>query len=177
MIRPLLIAATLFLAFVPTHAQAKGQDTLLIEIPAGTVEIEMMPDIAPKHVERVKTLTQKGFYDDLDWFRVVDGFVAQTGYPLDSAKGNKGKSHLPDLQAEFSSYRFKRGTVGMGRSDDPDSANSQFFICLSDEGCKDLTGQYTAWGQVTKGMEFVDQLKKGTPPENPDKTIRTTVEK
>ncbi|HNQ92319.1 MAG TPA: peptidylprolyl isomerase [Alphaproteobacteria bacterium] len=177
MIRSLLIAATFFLVNLPTHAQAKGQDTLLIALPAGNVEIKMMPKIAPKHVERIKALTSNGFYDDLGWFRVIEGFIAQTGYPLDSEKGEKGKSHLPDLPAEFSSYKFKRGTVGMGRSDNPDSANSQFFICLSDEGCKDLTGQYTAWGQVTKGMEFVDRLKRGTPPDNPDKTIHATLGK
>ncbi|HRK97400.1 MAG TPA: peptidylprolyl isomerase [Alphaproteobacteria bacterium] len=141
-------------------------------MPQGQISIEMKPDIAPKHVEQIKTLIQQGFYDNMEWFRVIEGFIAQTGYPLDEAKGANGKSKLPDLPDEFSTYPFKRGTVGMGKSDTPNSANSQFFICLSDEMCKDLTGHYTAWGQVIDGMAIVDSIKAGTPPKNPDKTVK-----
>lgn len=171
--RLLSLLAVLSLLCLPAAAHAGTADnTLILELEGGTVEIKMMPNLAPKHVAQVKQLTRMGFYDGLEWFRVIDGFMAQTGYP----KGKKGgKSDLPDLPAEFSKYKFKRGTVGMGRSDDPNSANSQFFVCFTDNGCADLTGTYTAWGQVTKGMDVIDSLKRGEPPSNPDKTLRARI--
>ncbi len=180
MIKTLLLSLIILTSAITHSAQAsedniRQDNTLYIMLPEGQVTIRMLPDIAPKHVAQIKTLVRQGFYDNLEWFRVIKGFVAQTGYPLDKAKGSGGKSTLPDLPDEFSKYKFKRGTVGMGKSDAPNSANSQFFICLSDEMCKDLTGHYTAWGQVTDGMAAVDQIKIGTPPKNPDKTIKMAI--
>ncbi|MDD3021543.1 MAG: peptidylprolyl isomerase [Alphaproteobacteria bacterium] len=175
MIKTLFLTIILVATSITHNAQASEDNTLYIMLPQGQVTIRMMPEIAPKHVEQVRTLVRQGFYDNLEWFRVIKDFVAQTGYPLDKSKGTGGKSTLPDLPDEFSKYKFKRGTVGMGKSDAPNSANSQFFICLSDEMCKDLTGHYTAWGQVTDGMDLVDQVKIGTPPKNPDKTIKMAI--
>lgn len=177
MLKSFLSAAVLYslLAATPTFAAApdsRPNPRLVIDLPSGRVVAELRPDLAPKTVAQITKLVQQGYYDDLAWFRVVDGFVAQTGYKL----GTNGKSDLPDLPAEFSKYKFKRGTLGMGRGDDPDSANSQFFICYTDDGCKDLTGKYTAFGQVLEGMDAVDSLKRGTPPKNPDETVKMTVE-
>lgn len=138
----------------------------------GTVVIELLPDIAPKHVERIKTLAADGFYDGIVFHRVIKGFMAQTGDPTGTGMGG---SNLPDVPAEFSSYQYKRGTVGMARSNLPDSANSQFFICFTDTGCSFLTGKYTVLGQVTEGMEFIDQVAVGEPPSNPDKIVKLTV--
>lgn len=172
---PLMMLALLIFS-APVFAATKPpspDNTLVLKLESGEVVIRLMPNIAPRHVDRIKELTRDGFYDGLAWFRVIDGFMAQTGYP----KGKKGgKSDLPDLKAEFSSYQFKRGTVGMGRSDDPDSANSQFFICFTDDGCSSLTGAYTAWGQVVSGMEFIDQLKRGEPPGDPDETVKAYIQ-
>lgn len=137
----------------------------------GTVVIEMMPDRAPLHVERIKTLTEEGFYDDVVFHRVIDGFMAQTGDPTGTGRGGSDK---PDIPAEFSNYDYVRGTVGMARTADPNSANSQFFICFTDDGCSFLTGQYTVWGQVTEGMEHVDNIVQGEPPANPDKIVKMT---
>lgn len=161
-------------ALVTSPAAAKTPDpenTLILELPGGDVVIEMYPTKAPKHVAQVKQLVRAGFYDGLAWFRVIDGFMAQTGYP----KGKKGgKSNLPDLPAEFGG-KFKRGTVGMGHGEDPNSANSQFFVCFTDKGCADLTGKYTAWGQVISGMDHIDVLTRGEPPRNPDETVRARI--
>ena len=138
----------------------------------GTVVIELLPDIAPKHVERIKTLAGEGFYDGIVFHRVISGFMAQTGDPTGTGMGG---SQYPDVPAEFSQYKYKRGTVGMARSQNPDSANSQFFICFTDTGCSFLTGQYTVLGQVTEGMEFIDKVAVGEPPANPDKIVKFTV--
>ena len=170
----LLLLTLCCLGFFVSHARADSDpnNLLVLDLPAGQVVIQMMPERAPLHVEQIRKLTRSGFYDGLAWFRVIDGFMAQTGYP----KGKKGgKSDLPDIPAEFSGSKFKRGTVGMGRSDEPNSANSQFFICFTDNGCKILDGTYTAWGQVVSGMEHVDALKRGEPPRNPDETIRAYI--
>lgn len=159
------------LCILSFNAQAKDippENLLIIDLASGQVQVELFPDKAPKTVEQIKTLSRQGFYNNLEWFRVIPGFVAQTGYP----KGSKGKSKLADLPAEFSTYTFKRGTLGMGHGEDINSANSQFFICLSDAQCKDLTGKYTAFGQVVSGMEHVDRIAPGTPPVEPDKTVR-----
>ena len=137
---------------------AKPENTLVVELKndkSAVVEIELFPQLAPKHVERIKQLARRKFYDGIVFHRVIPGFMAQTGDP----KGNgTGGSDLPDLPAEFSGYPFKRGTVGAARTADPDSANSQFFICFNDSGCAHLTGQYTVWGQVVSGMNHVDEI-------------------
>ena len=152
-------------------AKAPGE-TLNLELSTGPVVIEMLPDIAPQHVARIKELTGAGFYNGIVFHRVIDGFMAQTGDPTGTGTGGSDK---PDLKAEFSDYKYKRGTVGAARTSDPDSANSQFFICFTDDGCSFLTGQYTVWGQVTSGMENVDKLAKGEPPASPDKIVKASV--
>jgi peptidylprolyl isomerase len=138
---------------------------LVIELKDGPVLVKLRPDLAPKHVERVKQLAKEGFYDGIKFHRVIDGFMAQTGDPTGTGTGG---SNYADLPAEFSQEPFKRGTLGAARTADPDSANSQFFICFNDTGCSGLTGQYTVWGQVIDGMEHVDNVAKGEPPPIPD---------
>ena len=146
------------------------ENTITLETTYGPVVIKLMPEVAPKHVEQIKALTRKGFYDGIIFHRVIDGFMAQTGDPTGTGTGG---SDLPDLPAEFNSTNFGRGAVGMARSASPDSANSQFFICFND--CSFLNKQYTVWGQVVEGMQFVDQIKRGEPPANPDKIVKMTV--
>lgn len=131
----------------------------------GTVTIQLRPDLAPKHAERLKTLAAEGFYDGIIFHRVIDGFMAQTGDPTGTGTGG---SELPDLPAEFTDEEYVRGTIGMARSSDPNSANSQFFICFTDTGCSFLKGQYTVLGQVIDGMSVIDDVNKGEPPANPD---------
>ena len=144
---------------------ADPANTLIIELKTGKVVIRMRPDLAPKHVERVKMLAKEGFYNGQKWHRVINGFMAQTGDP----KGiGIGGSKYPDLPAEFSQEVYKRGTVGAARTQNPNTANSQFFICFNDMGCRPLTGQYTIWGNVVEGMEHVDQITRGEPPATPD---------
>lgn len=156
-----------------TASAASPENTLLIELSTGgTLTIEMLPERAPAHVERIKELARDGFYDGIVFHRVIDGFMAQTGDPTGTGMGGSEK---PDLPAEFTDYAYKRGTIGMARTANPNSANSQFFICFTDTGCSFLTGQYTVWGQVTEGMEFVDKIAKGEPPANPDKMVKVTV--
>ena len=121
------------------------------------VEIALRPDLAPQHVERVKRLASEGFYDNVPFHRVIDGFMAQSGDPTGTGTGG---SKYPDLQAEFTPTPFGRGTVGAARATDPNSANSQFFICFGMK-CSHLAGQYTVWGEVKSGMEFVDRIKRG----------------
>jgi peptidylprolyl isomerase len=152
-----------------------AENTLMIELKNGTVEIALADEVAPQHTERLKTLAREGFYDGVVFHRVIDGFMAQTGDPTGTGMGGSEK---PDLPAEFSNMRFERGTVGMARSQNPNSANSQFFI-MFDEGAF-LNGQYTVVGQVVSGMEFVDSIKKGDSAangtvENPDKMIKVQV--
>jgi peptidylprolyl isomerase len=168
-----LFAALLALApTAPASAQIAGAaakadpaNTLVIELKSGKVLIQLRPDLAPKHVERIKLLAKEKFYDGQKWHRVINGFMAQTGDP----KGiGIGGSKYPDLPAEFSQEVYKRGTVGAARTQNPNSANSQFFICFTDQGCRGLTGQYTVWGQVIEGMEHVDQITRGEPPPSPD---------
>lgn len=151
---------------------ASPENTLNLQLKSGTVVIELLPDVAPGHVERIKTLVKDGFYDGIVFHRVIDGFMAQTGDPTGTGRGG---SSYPDLKAEFSNTPYKRGTLGMARTMNPDSANSQFFICFSDDGCSFLTGQYTVFGQVTSGMELVDGIAKGEPPANPDKIVKATL--
>jgi peptidylprolyl isomerase len=140
------------------------QNTLVIELKSGQVLIKLRPDLAPKHVERVKMLAKEGFYNNLKFHRVIDGFMAQTGDPKGTGMGG---SKYPDLPAEFTREVFKRGSIGAARTPDPNSANSQFFICFGDR-CSGLTNQYTLWGEVIQGMENVDKIAKGEPPPQPD---------
>jgi peptidylprolyl isomerase len=161
------LAALIVFAAVPVAAQtADPANTLVMETSKGRVVIAMRPDLAPKHVEQIKALVAEKFYDGIVFHRVIDGFMAQTGDPTGTGMGG---SKLPDIPAEFSAENFGRGVVGMARAQDPDSANSQFFIMFADGGF--LNGQYTVWGQVVEGMEIVDQINKGEPPASPDKII------
>jgi peptidylprolyl isomerase len=148
------------------------REKLTLETTKGNVVIELRPDLAPKHVERIKTLVNEGFYDGIVFHRVIDGFMAQTGDPTGTGGG---KSDLPNIKAEFSNTPFKRGTVGMARSSEPDSANSQFFICFDDASF--LNGKYTVIGEVTSGMDVVDKIKKGSKANNgsvtnPDRIVK-----
>jgi cyclophilin family peptidyl-prolyl cis-trans isomerase len=139
-------------------------DTLVLDTTKGEVTIKLRPDLAPNHVERIKTLVNEGFYDGVVFHRVIDGFMAQGGDPTGTGMGG---SKLPDLKQEFSSEPHVRGICSMARSANPDSANSQFFICFDD--ARFLDGQYTVWGEVTEGMEVVDQFARGEPVRNPDR--------
>lgn len=166
--KTLLTLALGALLMTTTAASAQEKANLVyMDVPAGRVVIELKPDLAPKHVERIKTLTKKGFYDGIVFHRVIEGFMAQTGDPTGTGTGG---SDMPDLPAEFSNANFGRGTVGAARTNDPNSANSQFFICFDD--CSFLNGQYTIWGQVIDGMANIDKIARGEPPANPDKIIR-----
>ena len=146
------------------------ENTLLIETTKGPVVIELRPDLAPKHVERIKKLAREGFYDGIVFHRVIDRFMAQTGCPLGVGTGG---SELPNLPAEFNAEPHVRGTCSMARSSNPNSANSQFFICFGD--ARFLDKQYTVWGKVIEGMENVDKFKRGEPVANPDKIISMKV--
>lgn len=171
------LAALTLSAFAATNQAAAAGDTLVIDLKSGQVVIKLRPDLAPKHVERVKDLAAKGFYNGVKWHRVIEGFMAQTGDPTGTGMGG---SDLPDLPAEFTREPYKRGTIGAARTQDPNSANSQFFICFTDDGCSFLTGQYTVWGQVVSGMEHVDKIKRGAPGsgmvDNPDVMVKVTVQ-
>ncbi len=156
--------AVLVLASVSLAQAPDPQNTLVIETKTGPVLIRLRPDLAPKHVERVKMLAKEAFYNGLKFHRVIDGFMAQTGDPKGTGMGG---SKYPDLPAEFTREVFKRGSVGAARTPDPNSANSQFFICFGNR-CRDLTGEYTLWGEVIQGMENVDKIAKGEPPPQPD---------
>jgi peptidylprolyl isomerase len=138
-----------------TMTAEANENILLLELKDGIVTIEMKPEVAPKHVARITALVKEGFYDGLKFHRVIAGFMAQTGDPLGNGTGGSGKN----LKAEFNNERHIKGTLSMARAQSPDSADSQFFICLDD--APHLNGQYTVWGQVIDGMEYVDNIKKG----------------
>jgi peptidylprolyl isomerase len=146
---------------------ADTENTLILETTQGPVTIEMRPDLAPGHVEHIKKLVREGFYDGIVFHRVIEGFMAQTGCP--NGTGTGGSSY-PNLKAEFNKEPHVRGTASMARAANPDSANSQFFICFDDAAF--LNGQYTVWGKVTSGMENVDKIKRGEPVKNPDKIVK-----
>ena len=146
-------------------------DTLVMTLETGDVRIKLRPDLAPKHVERISTLANDGFYDGVVFHRVIDGFMAQGGDPTGTGMHGSDK---PDLKQEFSREPHARGVCSMARTMDPNSANSQFFICLDDATF--LDGQYTVWGEVTEGMEHVDALPKGEPPRNPGKIVKMRAE-
>ena len=146
------------------------ENTLIIETTQGRVVIEMRPDLAPQHVERIKTLAREGFYDGIVFHRVIEGFMAQTGCP--DGRGTGG-SKYPNLPAEFNTEPHVRGVASMARAQSPNSANSQFFICFDD--ARFLDKQYTVWGKVIEGMENVDKIKRGEPVQNPDKMVSMKV--
>ena len=146
------------------------ENTLILETTKGRVVIALRPDLAPGHVERIKTLARKGFYDGVAFHRVIEGFMAQTGCPHGTGTGG---SDLPDLKAEFNSEPHVRGTVSMARTNQPNSANSQFFICFDD--ARFLDNKYTVWGKVVEGMENVDKIKRGEPVRDPDKIVTMRV--
>ncbi len=147
-----------------------AENTLILELETGAVTIELRPDLAPKHVERIKSLARKGFYDGVVFHRVSPGFMAQGGDPTGTGSGG---SKEPDLPAEFSKEPHVRGVCSMARTAYPNSANSQFFICFDD--ARFLDSQYTVWGVVTDGMDHVDALPKGEPPRSPGKIISAKV--
>jgi len=145
---------------------AETENTLWMDLAAGRVVIRLRPDLAPLHVARIRALAEEGFYDGIVFHRVIEGFMAQGGDPTGTGRGGSGQR----LPAEFSDEPYLRGTCGMARSSDPNSADSQFFI-MFDEGSF-LNGQYTVWGEVIEGMEHVDAIARGEPPRNPDKILR-----
>ena len=178
MIARIIGAAFAALLAGAVSAEAAGpEDTLYLDLKDGRVVIEMRPDLAPRHVARIKELVRKGFYDGLAFHRVIPGFMAQTGDPNGDGTGGSGQK----LPAEFSKEPFERGAVGMARSRAPDSGDSQFFIVFL--RTPHLDNQYTIWGKVVSGMEFVDRIKKGTAQENggrvqnPDKIVRMRLAK
>ncbi len=160
----------ILIIFTGNAMAENANEKLLIELSHGDVVIELHSDIAPLHVDRIKTLAKDGFYDGIIFHRVIEGFMAQTGDPTGTGYGG---SDYPDLRAEFSNKPFERGTIGMARSSNPNSGNSQFFICF--EPAPFLNGQYTVWGTVIEGMENVDKIARGEPPANPDKIVKMTV--
>ena len=146
------------------------ENTLILETTKGRVVIALRPDLAPGHVERIKTLARQGFYDGVPFHRVIEGFMAQTGDPTGTGTGG---SDLPDLKAEFNAEPHTRGVCSMARTSNPHSANSQFFICFED--ARFLDKQYTVWGKVVEGMENVDKIKRGEPVRDPDRIVSMKV--
>ena len=152
-----------------TTAQADTGSILLLDTTQGQVEIRLLPDLAPNHVARITELANSGFYDGIIFHRVIPGFMAQTGDPDGTGMGGSGQK----LDAEFTDYQYRVGTVGMARSMNPNSGDSQFFICF--DGCGHLTGQYTVWGQVERGMENVYNIAAGEPPASPDQIVTAKI--
>jgi len=171
--RQILATATASLGLgVAGIAQAADDNVLLLTLKDGVVTIKLRPDLAPKHVAQIKALVSQHFYDGIVFHRVIPGFMAQTGDPTGTGMGG---SKLPNIPAEFTATSFGRGTLGMARSQSPDSANSQFFICFGDASF--LNGKYTVFGEVTSGMDLIDKIKKGSEADNgtvtnPDKIIK-----
>jgi peptidylprolyl isomerase len=155
----------------PTPTAQDLENMLVLDLSTGgRVTIQMFPAVAPAHVERIKTLTRQGFYNGVIFHRVIDGFMAQTGDPKGTGQGG---SELPDLKAEFNNTPHLRGTVSMARTNDPDTANSQFFICFQPRFSLDK--KYTVFGRVTSGMQFVDAIERGEPPVNPSTVIQASI--
>jgi cyclophilin family peptidyl-prolyl cis-trans isomerase len=151
------------------NEMSSTDNTLVLDTTQGPVTIAMRPDLAPNHVARIKELVRQGFYNGIVFHRVIDGFMAQTGCPQGTGTGGSGQK----LKAEFNREKHVRGTVSMARAANPDSGDSQFFICFADAPF--LNGQYTVWGQVTSGMENVDKIKRGEPVINPDKIVKAEI--
>ena len=166
-----LLGVTFLIMTTSANATSNNEagQTLLLETSQGQVEIKMLPELAPKHVARITELASNGFYDGIIFHRVIPGFMAQTGDPDGTGMGGSGQK----LEAEFTDYQYREGTVGMARSMNPNSGDSQFFICF--EGCGHLTGQYTVWGQVERGMDMVSKIAIGEPPADPDKIVSASV--
>ncbi len=172
LIRSLRMLALAVLGVLCIVVPAMSQDlenTLYLDLEYGRVVITLRPDLAPAHVKRIKELTRQGFYDGLLFHRVIEGFMAQTGDPKGNGTGGSGVN----LPAEFSRESFQRGVVGMARAQNPNSGDSQFFITFAPATF--LDGQYTVWGKVSAGMEFVDKIKRGEPPRTPDKIVKMSV--
>lgn len=163
-----LITSFFIVEQVATANEANG-DKIMLNTSKGEIIINLMPEIAPVHVARIVELVKSGFYDGIIFHRIIPGFMAQTGDPKGDGTGGSGTN----LKAEFSDYKYINGTVGMARTMDPNSADSQFFICF--DGCGHLTGQYTVWGQVETGMEVVEALNVGEPPADPDKILSAKI--
>ena len=157
----ILLLTMMGLTMTQTTA-ANAAKSLILNTTQGQIEIELLPDVAPNHVARITELAGEGFYDGIIFHRVISGFMAQTGDPTGTGMGGSGQK----LKAEFTDYQYREGTVGMARAMNPDSGDSQFFICF--DGCGHLTGQYTVWGQVSRGMDVVHKLAVGEPPAEPD---------
>ncbi len=149
---------------------ADAENTIVMETTKGTVKIDLRPDLAPGHCDRIRELAREGFYDGIVFHRVIDGFMAQVGCPNGTGMGGSDK---PNLQAEFNAEPHVRGICSMARTNQPHSANSQFFICFADAGF--LDNQYTVWGKVSEGMDVIDQLAKGEPPRTPDSIVSMKV--
>ena len=177
-----VIAAAIFGAAIASPSASVGQELkphLILTLDKGTVDIELLPEVAPLHVERIVTLTERGDYDGVVFHRVIDGFMAQTGdvqygKGTDLSMAGMGGSDLPDVKAEFNAEHFVRGVVGAARAQDPDTFNSQFFICFQD--CTFLDGQYTVFGKVAEGMDVVDAITRGEPPATPDVIVSAKIE-
>ena len=163
------LIASFFIVEQVASANESNGDKILLNTSKGEVIINLMPEIAPVHVARIVELVKSGFYDGVIFHRIIPGFMAQTGDPKGNGTGGSGTN----LKAEFSDYKYINGTVGMARTMDPNSADSQFFICF--DGCGHLTGQYTVWGQVETGMEVVEALNVGEPPADPDKILSAKI--
>jgi len=175
MINRLLAAAAMAICASATAAAQDADNTLILELESGPVTIELLPEVAPNHVERIKTLARDGFYDGVVFHRVIPGFMAQTGDPTGTGAGG---SDLPDLKQEFNRTKHERGVVSMARTSDPNSANSQFFIMF--DNTPSLDGQYTVFGRVIDGMDKIDGLKSGTMQNNgavsnPDKIVKARI--
>ena len=180
-----IIFLTLFVSTILLGSKLMAddkRDKIQMTLKDGVVVIETRPDVAPKHVDQIKKLISDGQYDGVVFHRVIDGFMAQTGDvefgnssndSFNMSRAGTGGSSLPNIQAEFSDVNHGRGAVSMARASDPNSANSQFFICFND--CSFLDGQYSVWGQVVEGMEFVDEITRGEPPADPDKIIKMEI--
>ena len=169
----------LILFFLITNQSIAEENIMILKLKDGDVKIELYEDVAPNHVKRIKELADSGQYDNVVFHRVIDGFMAQTGDVqfgnssndnFDLRRAGTGNSNLPDLKEEFNNLPHVRGTLSMARTSDPNSANSQFFICFNNEASY-LDRQYTVFGKVIEGMEFVDNIKRGEPASNPDKII------
>jgi len=173
-----LITKFLILFFILTNNLTAEENIMILKLKDGDLKIELFEDIAPNHVKRIKQLAEEGKYDGVVFHRVIDGFMAQTGdvkfgnsasNDFDLRRAGTGGSELPDLKEEFSDLPHERGTLSMARSQDPNSANSQFFICFKEASFLDR--QYTVFGKIIEGMEFVDKIKRGEPASDPDKII------
>jgi len=167
--RIFILCITLLLGLTMTQTEAHANTKLILQTSVGQIDIDLLPELAPNHVARISELAESGFYDGIIFHRVIPGFMAQTGDPSGNGTGGSGQK----LNAEFTDYPYREGTVGMARSANPNSADSQFFICF--DGCSHLTGEYTVWGQVSDGMDVVHKIATGQPPSEPDEIISAKI--